>query len=95
MTVMERYKDKVKYWMTFNEINNQANTSIDIFGWTNSGIRFSEFYDPKKALYQAVHHELIASALVVKKDMKSIRILRSDACVLLFRIIHILAIRMI
>ena len=22
-TVMERYKDKVKYWMTFNEINNQ------------------------------------------------------------------------
>ena len=67
VTVMERYKDKVKYWMTFNEINNQANTSIDIFGWTNSGIRFSEFYDPKKALYQAVHHELIASALVVKK----------------------------
>ena len=23
--VMNRYKDKVKYWMTFNEINNQAN----------------------------------------------------------------------
>ncbi|MCU7208242.1 family 1 glycosylhydrolase, partial [Turicibacter sp. GALT-G1] len=21
-TVMKRYKDKVKYWMTFNEINN-------------------------------------------------------------------------
>lgn len=27
-TVMERYKDKVKYWMTFNEINNQSNTSV-------------------------------------------------------------------
>ncbi len=66
VTVMERYKDKVRYWMTFNEINNQANTAIDIFGWTNSGIRFSEFDDPKKALYQAVHHELVASALVVK-----------------------------
>ena len=26
VTVMERYKDKVKYWMTFNEINNQANS---------------------------------------------------------------------
>ena len=25
VTVMERYKDKVKYWMTFNEINNQKN----------------------------------------------------------------------
>ena len=66
-TVMERYKNKVKYWMTFNEINNQHNTTTDIFGWTNSGIRFSQFDDPKKALYQAVHHELVASALVVKK----------------------------
>jgi 6-phospho-beta-glucosidase len=64
---MERYKNKVKYWMTFNEINNQSNTDTDIFGWTNSGIRFSEFDAPKKALYQVAHHELVASALVVKK----------------------------
>lgn len=70
VTVMERYKNKVKYWMTFNEINNQSNTSTDIFGWTNSGIRFSKFNDPKKALYQAAHHELVASALVVKKGHK-------------------------
>ena len=67
LVVMERYKDKVKYWMTFNEINNQSNTDVDIFGWTNSGIKFSEFDDPKHALYQAVHHEMVASALVVKK----------------------------
>lgn len=67
LTVMERYKNKVKYWMTFNEINNQSNTSADIFGWTNSGVCFPQFDDPKKAMYQAVHHELIASALVVKK----------------------------
>lgn len=65
-TVMTRYKDKVKYWMTFNEINNQANTSVDIFGWTNSGILFSEQDDPRKALYQVAHHELLASAKVVK-----------------------------
>ena len=32
LTVMERYKNKVKYWITFNEINNQSNTSTDIFG---------------------------------------------------------------
>ncbi len=70
VTVMERYKNKVKYWMTFNEINNQSNTSTDIFGLTNSGIRFSKFDDPKKALYQAAHHELVASALVVKKGHK-------------------------
>ena len=65
---MERYKDKVKYWMTFNEINNQSNTSADIFGWTDSGVRFSEYDNKKKAMYQAAHHELVASALVVKKD---------------------------
>ena len=32
VTVMERYKHKVRYWMTFNEINNQSNTTNDIFG---------------------------------------------------------------
>ena len=57
VTVMERYKDKVKYWMTFNEINNQFNTATDIFGWTNSGVKFSESEDPEKTLYQVSHHE--------------------------------------
>ncbi len=67
VTVMERYKDKIKYWMTFNEINNQAKTKPDIYGWTNSGVKYSQFSDPKRAMYQAAHHELVASALVVKK----------------------------
>ncbi|MDO5411105.1 MAG: 6-phospho-beta-glucosidase [Lachnospiraceae bacterium] len=67
VTVMERYKNKVKYWMTFNEINNQSNVDNDIFGWTNSGVKFSEYENKKEAMYQAAHHELIASALVVKK----------------------------
>ena len=53
--------------MTFNEINNQSNTSVDIFGWTNSGIRYSQLENPKKALYQAAHNEMVAAALVVKK----------------------------
>ena len=26
----ERYHNKVKYWMTFNEINNQANYEADV-----------------------------------------------------------------
>lgn len=65
-TVMRRYKDKVRYWMTFNEINNQSNTSTDIFGWTCSGVRFSRFGNPREAMYQAVHHEFVASALTVK-----------------------------
>lgn len=65
--VMERYKHKVKYWMTFNEINNQAQTDWDLSGWTNSGVIFSQFDNPKKAMLQAVHHELVASAMVVQK----------------------------
>lgn len=67
VTVMERYRDKVKYWMTFNEINNQSNTATDIFGWTCSGIKFSEFDKPQEAMYQAAHHEFVAGAMVVKK----------------------------
>ena len=64
--VMKRYKDKVKYWMTFNEINNQSNVDADIFGWTCSGVRFSEYENKKEVMYQAAHHELVASAMVVK-----------------------------
>lgn len=67
VTVMERYKNKVKYWITFNEINNQSNTSSDIFGWTNSGVKFSDYQNPREAMFQAAHHEFVASALVVKK----------------------------
>ncbi|GEQ16345.1 MULTISPECIES: 6-phospho-beta-glucosidase [Clostridium] len=66
-TVMERYKDKVKYWMTFNEINNQAETQYDLFAWTCSGVRFEDGENRVEVTYQAVHHELVASALVVKK----------------------------
>lgn len=62
----ERYKDKVKYWITFNEINNQMNYKNDIFGWTNSGVRFSQCKNPKEAMWQCAHNELVASALVVK-----------------------------
>ena len=62
VTVMERYKHKVRYWMTFNEINNQSNTTNDIFGWTNSGVRFSQFENKKKALYQVVKIQALVPA---------------------------------
>ncbi|MBR1420602.1 MAG: 6-phospho-beta-glucosidase [Selenomonadaceae bacterium] len=67
VTCFRRYKDKVKYWMTFNEINNQSTIVPDIFGWTNSGVRFSQFENPKKALRQVAHNELVASAHAVKR----------------------------
>ncbi len=65
--VMERYKHKVKYWMTFNEINNQANLNNDFMAWMNSGIQPSKLENPLQAMHQAVHNEFIASALVVKR----------------------------
>lgn len=65
-TVMRRYKDKVKYWMTFNEINNQASVSSKWHGWTNSGILYKEGENVQTVLQQAVHYEMVASARVVK-----------------------------
>ncbi len=62
----EHYNGKVKYWMTFNEINNQMNYKNDIFGWTNSGVHFGDYEDPEKAMYECGINELIASAKAVK-----------------------------
>lgn len=62
-----RYKDKVKYWMTFNEINNKMDVENPLFLWTNSGVVVSEDENAKEVMYQAGHHELIASALAVSK----------------------------
>ncbi|SHK06856.1 6-phospho-beta-glucosidase [Hespellia stercorisuis DSM 15480] len=58
----ERYKDKVTYWMTFNEINNQANYMNDWAPFTNSGIMYKEGEDREEIMYQAAHYELVASA---------------------------------
>ncbi|PAE07200.1 6-phospho-beta-glucosidase [Terribacillus saccharophilus] len=63
----DRYKDKVKYWMTFNEINNKMDTDNPLFLWTNSGVTVKEGENAREVMYQAGHHELIASALAVSK----------------------------
>ena len=64
--VLERYQNKVKYWMTFNEINNQMLVENDIYAFTNSGIVFEENEDRLETIYQAVHYQFVASALVTK-----------------------------
>lgn len=69
-TVFERYKNKVKYWMTFNEINNMMDYSNPIFLWTNAGVTVEEGEDAKQVMYQAGHHTLIASALAVAAGKK-------------------------
>lgn len=69
-TVMERYRDQVKYWMTFNEINNQMILSNGIYAFTNSGLLFEEGEDRLKTVYQAAHYEFVASAMAVKLGHK-------------------------
>lgn len=65
-TCFERYKDKVTYWMTFNEINNQVNFAEDWAPFTNSGLRYAEGENREQLMYQAAHYELVASAEAVK-----------------------------
>ncbi len=60
-TVFKRYKGKVKYWITFNEIN-----AVRHFPLMGAGI-----WTPKEELtpqdiYQTAHHEFVASALAVR-----------------------------
>lgn len=66
ITCFKRYQNKVTYWMTFNEINNQANYDSDFLVFTNSGLRFKPGENREEGMYQAAHNELVASARVVK-----------------------------
>ncbi|KKD54860.1 MULTISPECIES: 6-phospho-beta-glucosidase [Paenibacillus] len=56
-TLFTRYKDKVKYWLTFNEINMLLHLP---FG--SSGLVFDEDENEEAVKYQAAHHQLVASA---------------------------------
>lgn len=55
-TVFNRYKDRVKYWITFNEIN-------VLRSWLQLGIHNNE--NPQ-VMAQAIYHVLLASAKAVK-----------------------------
>ena len=56
-TVFKRYKGKVKYWLTFNEIN-----MILHLPFMGAGLVFKERENETQAKYLAAHHELVASA---------------------------------
>ncbi len=58
-----RYRDLVKYWLTFNEVD-----SIIRHPFTTAGIIPSRVPEEKmlETCYQALHHQLVASALVTK-----------------------------
>lgn len=60
-TIFTRFKGKVKYWLTFNEIN-----MILHMPYMAAGLTFQEGENKREVSYQATHHELIASALAVQ-----------------------------
>ena len=57
-TVFARYKEKVKLWLTFNEINMSLHAPM-------TGVGLPET-SSKAEVYQAIHHQLVASARAVK-----------------------------
>lgn len=60
-TVFTRYQKKVKYWLTFNEINSITHAPL-----LSGGIYTPIEELSKQDIYQAIHHELVASAKAVK-----------------------------
>ncbi|WBU50877.1 6-phospho-beta-glucosidase [Kosakonia pseudosacchari] len=56
--VFTRYASKVKLWLTFNEINMSLHAPM-------TGVGLPET-SSKAEVYQAIHHQLVASALAVK-----------------------------
>ncbi len=56
-----RLNGKVKYWLTFNEINMLLHLPF-----MGAGILFEDGEDKNQVLYTAAHHELVASAKAVK-----------------------------
>ncbi len=59
--LFHRFGKKVRYWITFNEIN-----MLMHLPFMGAGIRLEEDENPMEVKYQAAHHELVASALAVK-----------------------------
>ncbi|GMQ48383.1 glycoside hydrolase family 1 protein [Vibrio sp. 10N] len=57
-TVFERYKNKVKLWLTFNEINMSLHAPF-------TGVGLQEDAS-EQAIYQAIHHQLVANAKAVQ-----------------------------
>lgn len=65
--IFRRYHQKVKYWLSFNEINNVLN-----FPYVAGAVVIHEGENVMQAVYQATHHMFVASG-------QSVRLLRQIA----------------
>ncbi|MFP7474169.1 6-phospho-beta-glucosidase [Niallia taxi] len=65
-TVFDRYKDKVKYWVPFNEIN-----CVKHHPFVSIGVVEENHPHIEQAKYQGAHHQFVASALATKACKES------------------------
>lgn len=61
--LFKRYKGKVRYWITFNEINC---LTIPEGAYQGGGLLISEEENTEQIRYQAMHYQLVASAKAVQ-----------------------------
>ncbi|WP_297988210.1 glycoside hydrolase family 1 protein [Anoxybacillus sp.] len=66
-TLFERYKNKVKYWLTFNEINGAIHFPILSLGFLPENEE-----ERLQHIFQALHHQFVASSLAVKAAHETI-----------------------
>lgn len=61
--IVKRYHEKVKYWLTFNEVDSMSRHPL-----TTGAIIMDRFKeeDWERIIFQAMHHQFIASALATK-----------------------------
>ena len=62
-TIVDRYSDRVKYWLTFNEVD-----SMIRHPYTTGGLIKDRFDDKnwEEVIFQSMHHQFVASALATK-----------------------------
>ena len=65
--IFNRYKDKVKLWLTFNEINNMRRNPDYV-----AGVIVQPGENKMQAIYQSAHHMFVANAKAIKLCKKII-----------------------
>ena len=61
--ICERYKNKVKYWLTFNEVDSMIRHPYTTGGLIEDRFEGKNF---QEVVFQAMHHQFVASALATK-----------------------------
>ncbi|MCI6271656.1 MAG: family 1 glycosylhydrolase [Erysipelotrichaceae bacterium] len=62
-TICTRYKNKVKYWLTFNEVDSMIRHPYTTGGLIRDRFSGKNF---EEVIFQAMHHQFVASALATK-----------------------------